>query len=274
MRPPSLVAGLALLLAFTLPAWSAPKKGGKAPPSMIDSANLPSGTYAGTLLSVPGTDGSFTLEVKAQVPTLNLRGGKGAGGNPQALLRNILQQQRRLQQALVRQMRSRGRRPGNYRGRPGQAGRYRGRGRGRSNPLQQIRRQQQAALRRLVRGQGKGGVKLTTVTYIIEFQATSDVTVRTLHPSVAFDDKGNIKTYTAEELRKLKGSNPRLPGYEAKTEDLTPGKIVQVSLATRPRPREGAKAVDTEAKKKQVRTILILAEGDGTDLLGGKKKKK
>jgi hypothetical protein len=267
MRPRSLIAGLALLLALTLPAWSAPKKGGKGPASIIDSANLPTGTYAGTLLSAPGTDGSFTLQVKAQVPTLNLRGARGAGGNPQALLRNILQQQRRLQQALARQMRSgRGRRPGNYRGRPGQARRGRGRGRGRGNPIQQIRRQQQAALRRLVRGQGKGRVKMTTVTYIIDFQTSPDVAVRVLHPPEAFDDKGNLKRYTPEELRKLKGSNPRLPGYEAKQEDLTPGNIVQVTLSPRRRPREGAKIVAAEAKKMQARMILVLAEGDGTAL--------
>ena len=50
-------------------------------------------------------------------------------------------------------------------------------------------------------------------------------------PVEAFDDKGNIKVYTQQDLKKLKGSNPNLPGYEAKPENIIPGHLVIISLA-------------------------------------------
>jgi len=50
-------------------------------------------------------------------------------------------------------------------------------------------------------------------------------------PIEAFDDKGNIKVYTPQDLKKLKGSNPNLPGYEAKSENIIPGHLVTISLA-------------------------------------------
>jgi hypothetical protein len=50
-------------------------------------------------------------------------------------------------------------------------------------------------------------------------------------PVEAFDDKGNIKVYTQQDLKKLKGSNPNLPGYEAKPENIIPGHLVTISLA-------------------------------------------
>ncbi|MCY2941788.1 MAG: hypothetical protein NTV50_08985 [Planctomycetota bacterium] len=50
-------------------------------------------------------------------------------------------------------------------------------------------------------------------------------------PVEAFDDKGNIKVYTPEDLKKLKGSSPNLPGYEAKSENIIPGHLVIISLA-------------------------------------------
>lgn len=46
----------------------------------------------------------------------------------------------------------------------------------------------------------------------------------------AYDDKGSIKKYTAEELKALKGSNPNLPGYEVKIDELAPGSVVEVTL--------------------------------------------
>lgn len=50
-------------------------------------------------------------------------------------------------------------------------------------------------------------------------------------PIEPFDDKGNIKVYTPEDLKKLKGSNPNLPGYEAKPENIIPGHLVTITLA-------------------------------------------
>lgn len=50
-------------------------------------------------------------------------------------------------------------------------------------------------------------------------------------PVEAFDEKGNIKVYTPQDLKKLKGSNPNLPGYEAKPENIVPGHLVTITLA-------------------------------------------
>ncbi|NBR05633.1 MAG: hypothetical protein EBT92_07670 [Planctomycetes bacterium] len=50
-------------------------------------------------------------------------------------------------------------------------------------------------------------------------------------PIEAFDEKGNIKVYTPQDLKKLKGSNPNLPGFEAKPDNIIPGHLVTISLA-------------------------------------------
>jgi len=79
------------------------------------------------------------------------------------------------------------------------------------------------------------------------------VVVRWLEPPVAFDDMGEPKKYTKEELAKLKG-NSKLPGYEAKVEDLKNGQLVRVTLA------KNAKTDD----KLRVTQIIILKDSDGT----------
>jgi len=50
-------------------------------------------------------------------------------------------------------------------------------------------------------------------------------------PIEAFDDKGNIKVYSQQDLKNLKGSNPNLPGYEAKSDNIIPGHLVTITLA-------------------------------------------
>jgi hypothetical protein len=54
--------------------------------------------------------------------------------------------------------------------------------------------------------------------------------VRTLSPPVDYDDKGNVKKYTAKELKKLRGKG-NLPGYPADFDSLREGQAVKVYLA-------------------------------------------
>lgn len=65
----------------------------------------------------------------------------------------------------------------------------------------------------------------------LEVPIKENTKFRFKEPIDAFDDKGNIKVYTPENLKKLKGSNPNLPGYEAKPDNIIPGHLVTISLA-------------------------------------------
>ena len=81
-------------------------------------------------------------------------------------------------------------------------------------------------------------------------------------PVEAFDDKGNIKVYTPQDLKKLKGSNPNLPGYEAKAENIIPGHLVTILLA--------------KQENKTFASIIIVTGKDGSpnpDKKPGTKKK-
>src|SRR5262249_16840460 len=50
-------------------------------------------------------------------------------------------------------------------------------------------------------------------------------------PPLMFDDKGKPRKPTAEELKKLKGTDPKLKGYKAELGDLKAGQVVVVTLA-------------------------------------------
>jgi hypothetical protein len=59
-----------------------------------------------------------------------------------------------------------------------------------------------------------------------------EVKVRSADVPEPFDSKGNIRKYTPEELKDLKGPE-NLPGYRAELTDLRPGQRVLVQLAVR-----------------------------------------
>lgn len=75
------------------------------------------------------------------------------------------------------------------------------------------------------------------------------------------DEKGAAKTYSKEELAKLKGTDPKVPGYEAAASDLAKGQLVQLFLT--PPPKDAKKKVDEDDEpigRPTVRMILILDE--------------
>ncbi|MFN4259944.1 MAG: hypothetical protein ACK4RK_11680, partial [Gemmataceae bacterium] len=63
-----------------------------------------------------------------------------------------------------------------------------------------------------------------------QVRIADDVKVRAMQPLETYDEKGNIKKYTSEELRELKGSDARLPGYAASFNELGSGHVVRVYL--------------------------------------------
>jgi hypothetical protein len=98
----------------------------------------------------------------------------------------------------------------------------------------------------------------------IDIEAGDDVQVRLQDPPVAFDEKGNVKKYTAKELKELKGDPKlKLPGYAGDFDNLKTDQVVKVTLAKikeTPKPRGKAEDKDLTDNKPVATTILILRE--------------
>lgn len=253
--------GASLLLAFVLPASAAkPKPKPKPKPTTpaaapLDGSKLGYAHYTGKVMSLPDAERNFVIRITYQQIQLK---------DPKAIRRNNPQVQhlQRMQQQLVRleQQMRRSR-----------------------NPLAQLQRIQQLAAQ-IQQQQARYELSLYKVANVskdIQFQAAEDMKVRLKKPPADFDDKGNIKKYTAAELKELKGPNPSLPGYQADLPDLKVGQTVQVSLGrhktapktgtTKPAgsPDDSPGKEDKEdkdpikEKKVQARMILIVtADGD------------
>jgi hypothetical protein len=210
-------------------------------PGAVDAGKLAVGQFSGKLVSVPDADRMFTVTVAYQrvVPNPSFRGNPGL----QRQYDRILQLQTQLASGKTR------------------------------NPASTMAQLQQALAQfqqQLARTQ-LNAVRVAGGTANVACQAAEDVQVRTLRPPAGFDDKGNIKKYTAAELRELKGKHPNLPGYEATADLLKPGMTVQVTLATPHVPKSSAGEKDKDAprgrpghedpktgKTKQAQVIVIL----------------
>jgi hypothetical protein len=127
------------------------------------------------------------------------------------------------------------------------------------------------------------------VTQEVNFQADANVKVRIKNLPEQFDEKGNIKKYTREELSALKGKDKELIGYESSVESLQPGQVVLVSLRSHKKPHSATVATSVSKKDKaddkgadsstehkmQVTMIVILKDGDAlpTAIAPSKQKK-
>ena len=143
-----------------------------------------------------------------------------------------------------------------------------------------------ATIRRNATGIPKG-YKVDQVKALVEFQHTETVKVRTMVLPVEFDDKGNQKKYTKDQLATLKGKDKNLIGYESSLEKLETGQKLRVVLTAVPK-KPTAKATDLEKdaekdapeekdkaeKKMQVKMIVILEESKGTSSSAKGKNKK
>ena len=64
----------------------------------------------------------------------------------------------------------------------------------------------------------------------LDFALADDVKVRTNLLPVERDEKGRPKRVTADEKHKLKGDDPKLPGYTAELSALTRGQVLELHL--------------------------------------------
>jgi hypothetical protein len=79
------------------------------------------------------------------------------------------------------------------------------------------------------------GMRITTAHHHYTLTFNTDIgKVRTMNPPEAFDEKGNIRKHTKEELRALKGDDPaekKMVGYKADFADLQVGDVVQLTIS-------------------------------------------
>jgi hypothetical protein len=126
-----------------------------------------------------------------------------------------------------------------------------------NNQAQNI--QKQAAQAQAKQIQMLKSMKVVTEWVEIEIPIKETTKIRTKTPLQVYDDKGYIKKYSPEELKTLKGSNPALPGYEVKFDELTPGAVVEVTLNRSPGKKDDKKDDD-----KVFATMIMVIGKDAT----------
>jgi hypothetical protein len=94
----------------------------------------------------------------------------------------------------------------------------------------------------------KSQFKTVNHTKDYELDIVPEPKVSRLTLPMEYDDKGNVKEYTKEELKKMR--DKELPGYTAKFEDVQVGQTVKVYLIKPAPPKKSSKKdTDSEAKK-------------------------
>jgi hypothetical protein len=153
------------------------------------------------------------------------------------------------------------------------------------NPAKQLAKLQQLQTQiNNLQQQMLAKLKFKTNYKEIELQPTDKFEVRWQKPKVEFDDKGNVKEYTKDELKKLKGNDPNKVGYAGVLEDLAEGQYVRVSLVPAKKPAASKSSKDSEssdlvtnpfADRPRISMVLILAGVDApaVDSSRGKNKK-
>ncbi|MFO0967435.1 MAG: hypothetical protein U0793_17890 [Gemmataceae bacterium] len=91
--------------------------------------------------------------------------------------------------------------------------------------------------------------RVATTSKDYEFDLSDKLVVRWNQPPFQYDDKGEVKTYTKEELAEMRGKDPKIPGYKAKIEELLAGQTVKIFL--NPPPKK-TKPKDDKAKDDKV----------------------
>lgn len=98
-------------------------------------------------------------------------------------------------------------------------------------------------------------LRLITEWKELEVPINEKTKFRFKDPVEAFDDKGNIKKYTAAELANLKGPDTKLPGYLATAENIIQGHLVQINLV---------RSTNKDEKKPFAIMIMVLGK-EGLD---------
>lgn len=145
-----------------------------------------------------------------------------------------------------------------------------------ANQQQAMQRLQQL-LRSRSRSRGRISMPANTgnaapKTKDVDLILADDVKVRIGDPPIEFDDKGNLKKYSSEELKNLKGGE-KTWGFAADTSQLKPGEIVRVTVARKK--SSGPKTKDTVPDEPVVKMVFILKDpGDKAAAAADKTKKK
>jgi hypothetical protein len=217
------------------------------PPKKTDGGTLPPGDYTGKLVSTPGTDGSFTVTVETDRTEANANAASRENHEVQQLLKDQ-EHIDKLQIELARAKTVK-----EYEHRLAQLN-------------DAVARMQANGVRDQLKN--SGAIKVVKEHKDVDFHAADGVKVRTQNPPPRFDDKGNLKPYTKDELAGLKGKDKDLPGYEAASDALKAGQQVKVTLAlpktTDKKDSDKDKDSDAQPKKgNEVTVILILADDAG-----------
>jgi len=83
----------------------------------------------------------------------------------------------------------------------------------------------------------------------VRLRAAENLQVRWATPPPDYDDKGNLKKYTKDELKALRGTEG-LPGYKGDKESLQKGQLVRVYLKASAAANKYAPKTTTKGKKK------------------------
>jgi hypothetical protein len=118
--------------------------------------------------------------------------------------------------------------------------------------IQQIQAQMQAA--GMAQAMKAANVKTVVKKKDVDVQLAHEIQVRVKNPPDNFDEKGQPKKYTSDELKKLKGPG-NLWGYPGPQDQIRPGATLQVFLykkaksTTRPVPKGSLAPKDKDEKK-------------------------
>jgi len=207
------------------------KKDQKTPTAPLEAEKvLRPGQYVGKLVVLNGSNLVFRLEFVR----LELKPGAQNQRNTNRAYQNLLNEYSRLSRAQQQLVRAR-------------------------TPQQQIsalRQIQTVSLqiqRSTLQQLGFGG--LQNSPYVlkkdfrdIEVELAPNVEVRTFFLPFVYDDMGNPKKYTKEELKELKGPNPNVPGYKSDLSALKQGQAIKLTLA---RVKEKVEAVEVKKDDKE-----------------------
>jgi hypothetical protein len=218
--------GFLLLIIGSIASTNAapPKKPAPSQASM-DADQLKPGVFTGTVMSVPDPDRIFTVNVTYQ--KLQLKPGQNMNRANQNLQR---------QYNHIMQLQAQASRPPSRHSNPMHAMQQL------QNAMAQFQNQQAQAQANMF--------QVVNATQKVDFQVAENVNVRIKDLPEQFDDKGNIKKYTKEELAELKGKDKNLPGYESSIDAIKPGQILQLALVVHKKPRPSTSSSVTTSKDK------------------------
>jgi hypothetical protein len=238
---------LGLALVLTVPALAADKDVGASAQDYSTLAQMDQ--IIGKLKTVNPTDKTFTLEI--DVSLLQSKNGARPAAYQMEQQERILRQEQEIMRIV--------------------------------NPIQRAQRLQQLAAEiersRQQQARNQNNVKAVTQHKDFDLESTPDAKVRLQDPPVQYDEKGNVKKYTQQELKELKGDS-KLPGYNADWDTLKAGQMIKVTLSHK-RDKAGDKNKDNNNKdnkdaldvnKPRGSLILVIKDAPDTDAPAGKKK--